>query len=98
MIKIGDETAGLVAAWKRFAEGNADGADFRLILADLLEACHLGQTLSFASFLAEQKTLTDYPLYAALIAAKQEVGKRIVKLLNYGDEEVAEAIRRARGR
>jgi hypothetical protein len=94
-MKIGDVTPPLVEAWKRFAAGNATREDFNVILADLLDFSLHGKALSFAVFQAE-KPLADFPLYAALVASKQELGQRIISLLNYDDNQLIEIKRLAR--
>jgi hypothetical protein len=88
MSKVGDITLPLAEAWKRFSIGNANQADFKIILADLLEVSHHGHTLSYAMFLEQQKSLNDFPMYAALTAAQQEIGKRIIKRLGYSDDDI----------
>lgn len=94
-MKIGDVTPPLVEAWKRFANGNATKDDFHVILADLLDFSLHGKALSFAAFQAE-KPLADFPLYAALCASKQELGQRIISLLNYEEKQLVEIKRLAR--
>lgn len=96
MIEVGKVTVPLVEAWRRFSLGDSSKADFQIILADLLDNSLHGMTPSFAVFMVEQKNLTDYPLNCALVAAKQEIGRRIIMLLNYTEEQTAETRRLAK--
>lgn len=89
-MKVGVITIPLAESWNRFSFGNATKGDFEIILADLLDVCHHGQAVSFAAFLADQKSLSDYPLYTALISSKQEIGARITSLLAYSDQQIIE--------
>lgn len=88
MSKVGDITLPLAEAWKRFAQGNATKSDFTIILADLLDVSHHGAELSFAAFLEVKGSLSDYPMYCALFAAQKEMGKRLVKILAYSDDDI----------
>lgn len=87
-MKVGDITTPLVEAWKRFGNGNATRDDFAIIVGDMLEFSLRGTVPSFAAHLAEYKDLAHFPLFCSLVAAKQEMGARIVAVLDYSDDDV----------